>query len=80
MIPATGKKEDSEVSEGRALLGSPEVNLAGSIVTVDPLHNKTETMRTIVRQGGDYIVGTKDNTSNRLEAAENTLQGTPFLT
>ena len=79
MIPATGAKEDSEVSEGRDLLGSPEVNLAGAIVTLDPLHNKVETMRTIVRQGGDYLVGTKDNTSKRLEAAEKALQDTPFL-
>jgi len=80
MIPATGAKEDSEVSEGRTLLGSPEVNLAGAIVTLDPLHNKSGTMRTIVQQGGDYIVGTKDNTSNRLEAAQRALQDTPFLT
>jgi len=79
MIPATGAEEDSVVSEGQDLLGSPEVNLAGAIVTLDPLHNKVEKMRTIVRQGGDYLVGTKDNTSNRLGAAEKALQNTPFL-
>ena len=79
MIPATGAKEDSEVSEGRKLLKSEEVNLAGCIVTVDPLHNKTDTMRSVVQKGGDYIVGTKGNTSDRLEAAKSALEGTPFL-
>jgi len=79
MIPATGVKKDCEVSEGRALLGSPEVNLVGAIVTLDPLHNKMDTMHTIVEQGGDYIVGAKDNTSKRLEAARQALQGSPFL-
>ncbi len=79
MIPATGAKKDCEVSEGRALLGSPEVNLVGAVVTLDPLHNKMDTMHTIVRQGGDYIVGVKDNTSKRLEATQQALQGSPFL-
>jgi len=80
MIPATGAKKDSEVSEARELLESPEVNLEGALVTLDPLHNKTDTMRTIVQQGGDYLVGVKDNTSKRLEAAQKALEDTPFLT
>ena len=80
MIPATGKKEDSEVSEARALLADPEVNLAGALVTADPLHNKQETVRVIVEKGGDYIIGTKDNTSNRREATAKVLRDTPFLT
>jgi hypothetical protein len=79
MIPATGAKEDCEVSEGRALLADPVVNLAGACVTLDPLHNKTRTMQAITRKGGDYLVGTKDNTSKRLDSAKQALEGTPFL-
>jgi hypothetical protein len=32
MIPATGKKEDSEVSEARALLASPQVRLENALL------------------------------------------------
>ncbi len=80
MIPATGKKEDSEASEARALLASPEVRLENALVTADPLHNKEPTLRVIVEKGGDYLIATKGNTSNRLEAVEKALEGTPFLT
>jgi hypothetical protein len=80
MIPATGKKEDSEVSEARALLSDPQVRLENALVTADPLHNKQATLRVIVEKGGDYLVGTKDNTSNRFKAVEKALEGTPFLT
>lgn len=79
MATATGAKEDSEVSEGRALLSNPVVKLAGSTVTLDPLHNKADTAQTIIHKGGDYIIGTKGNTSKRLEAAKQALEGTPFL-
>jgi hypothetical protein len=80
MIPATGKKEDSEASEARALLASPEVNLENALLTADPLHNKQTTLRVIVEKGGDYLIGTKGNTSNRFKAVEKALEGTPFLT
>jgi hypothetical protein len=80
MMPATGKKEDSEASEARALLASPEVRLENALVTADPLHNKEPTLRVIVEKGGHYLIGTKGNTSNRLEAVEKALDGTPFLT
>ena len=33
----------------------------------------------IMEKGGDYLIGTKDNTPKRQEAAVNTLRGTPFL-
>lgn len=79
LIPATGKKEDCEVSEARTLLQDPSVNLINKTVTLDPLHNKRETLNTIVKKGGDYIVGTKENTSKRLEAAEKALQDAPLL-
>jgi hypothetical protein len=71
MRAATGKKEDSEVSEARKLLQSEEVILANKIVTIDPLHNKQETLRSIVQKIGDYLVGTKDKTSDRVNAARN---------
>jgi hypothetical protein len=80
MIPATGKKEDCEVSEARALLADPTVRLENALVTADPLHNKEPTLRVIVEKGGDYLIGTKPNTSKRLDAVEAALKGTPFLT
>jgi hypothetical protein len=80
MIPATGKKEDCEVSEGRALLADPAVRLENALVTADPLHNKEPTLRVIVEKGGDYLIGTKPNTSKRLDAVDAALRGTPFLT
>jgi len=80
MIPATGEKEDSEVSEARALLASPEVKLENALLTADPLHNKEATLRVIIEKGGDYLVGTKGNTAVRYEAVEKALEGTPFLT
>lgn len=79
MIPATGKKEDSEVSEARALLADPAIKLAGALVTADPLHNNQATVRVIAEKGGDYLIGTKDNTPRRHEAALTALRGTPFL-
>ena len=80
MIPATGKKEDSEVSEARALLADPQVRLENALVTADPLHNKELTLRTIIEKGGDYLIGTKGNTSNRFDAVEKALERIPFLT
>jgi hypothetical protein len=79
MTVARGKKEDCEVSEGRALLADPPVQLAGALVTADPLHNKADTARVIVEKGGDYLIGTKENTSKRLTAAQQALQTTPLL-
>jgi hypothetical protein len=79
MTVARGKKEDCEVSEGRALLADPHVQLADALVTADPLHNKADTARVIVEKGGDYLIGTKENTSKRLAAAEQALQTTPLL-
>lgn len=80
MIPATGKKEDCEVSEARALLADPHVKLENALITSDSLHNKEPTLRVIVEKGGDYLVGTKQNTSKRLTAVEVALEDTPLLT
>ena len=79
MIPASGKKEDGEVSEARTLLESPHVRLENALITLDPLHNKQDTLRVIVEKGGDYLVGTKANTSKRLEGVAKALKNTPFL-
>jgi Domain of unknown function (DUF4338) len=79
MTVARGKKEDCEVSEGRALLADPQVQLANALVTADPLHNKADTVRVIVEKGGDYLIGTKENTSKRLAAAAQALKATPLL-
>lgn len=79
LIPATGKKEDCEVSEARALLQDPSVNLVNKTVTLDPLHNKFETLDTIAKKGGDYIVNTKENTSKRLDSTQKALQDAPLL-
>jgi len=79
MTVARGKKEDCEVSEGRALLADPQVELVNALVTADPLHNKEATVRVILDKGGDYLIGTKANTSQRLAAAAQALKTTPFL-
>ena len=79
MIPATGKKEDSEGSEARALLADPAINPAGALITADPLHNKQATVRVIMEKGGDCLIGTKDTPPKRQEAAIDALRGTPFL-
>ncbi len=79
MIPATGKKEDCEVSEARALLADPQVRLENALVTADALHNKQATVRLIAEKGGDYLFGTKDNTPKPHETAVAALRYTPFL-
>ncbi len=80
MTVAHGKKEDCEVSEGRALLADSQVQLVNALVTADPLHNKTETLRIILDKGGDYLVGTMENTSKRLAGAKQALQDSPLFT
>ena len=80
MTVARGKKEDCEVTEGRALLADPQVELVNALVTADPLHNKEATVRVILDKGGDYLIGTKANTPQRLAAATQALRGAPFLT
>ena len=80
MIPASGKKEDCEVSEARTLLADPQVELINGVITADPLHNKEATVRVIQEKGGDYLIGTKENTSKRLKGAARALDGSPFLT
>jgi len=80
MIPASGKKEDCEVAEARALLADPHLELVNALITADPLHNKEATARVILEKGGDYLIGTKENTSKRLEGASRALENSPFLT
>jgi ATP-dependent helicase YprA (DUF1998 family) len=80
MTVARGKKEDCEVSEGRALLADPQVDLVNALVTADPLHNHQATAHVILKKGGDYLIGTKANTAQRLAGATQALKGTPLLT
>ena len=79
MAVARGKKEDCEVSEGRALLADPQVELVTALVAAAPLHNQQDTVRVILEKGGDYLIGTKENTSQRLAGATQALKATPFL-
>jgi hypothetical protein len=79
MTVARGKKEDCEVSQGRALLADPQVLLADALITADPLHNKKDTARVILEKGGDYLIGTKENTSKRLAGAAQALKSSPLL-
>jgi hypothetical protein len=79
MIPATGNKEDAEGKAARTLLADPQVSLVNALVTADPLHNSESTLRVILEKGGDYLVGTKENTPKRLKAAQHALEGSPFL-
>ena len=39
----------------------------------------TSTLDIITKKGGDYIVGTKENTSKRLSSAQKALQESPLL-
>lgn len=79
MIPARGQKDVCEAPQARKLLADPAVQLAGSLITLDPLHNKAPTLRVILEKGGDYLIGTKPNTRKRLQAARDALEGSPFL-
>ena len=76
---ARGQKEDSEISASRARLADPQVELVNALGTADPLHNKADTMRVLLDKGGDDLIGTKENTSQRLAGATQALQATPFL-
>jgi hypothetical protein len=54
MTVARSKKQDCEVSEGRALLAGPQVELVNALVTADPLHNPPATEHVILKKNGDY--------------------------
>jgi hypothetical protein len=79
VIPASGKKEHCEVSEARTLLSDQQVELVNALIRADPLHNKEATVRVILEKGGDYLIGTKANTSSYLEGSTEALKGSPFL-
>jgi hypothetical protein len=48
--------------------------LVHAILTADPFQNKEATVRVILEKGGDYL-GTKANTSKRLQGAPVALTG-----
>ncbi|WP_027289719.1 ISAs1 family transposase [Rhodovibrio salinarum] len=50
---------DSEITAARALLAC--LDLRGVLVTADAIHCQDETVRTVLEQGGDYLLALKDN-------------------
>lgn len=68
-------KKDCEVGVARALLIAPSVTLENALFTSDSLHNKDRTLRDIIDKGGDFLIGTKENTSRGLTAVEAALDG-----
>ena len=62
------------------MLADPQVDLAGAMITADPLHNKHDTVQVITCKGGDYLIGTKENTPKRHAEAQASLRDAPFLT
>ena len=57
----------NEMPVGQSLLKL--MNLKGCVVTADALHAQKVTCKTIVKQGGDYVLGLKGNHSSLLEEA-----------
>jgi hypothetical protein len=55
--------------------------LDGKMITADPLHCQRQHARTIVEEGGDYLLQIKGNQPNLLKQAQglDALKGTPFL-
>ena len=57
----------NEIPVGQNLLKL--MNLKGCVVTADALHAQKVTCKTILKQGGDYVLGLKGNHSSLLEEA-----------
>jgi hypothetical protein len=70
-----------ELPAAQKLLRSDAVNLAGCVVTADPLHCQIETAQIITQEkGGDYVLGVKDNQPTVRANTEKKLAGaTPLL-
>jgi hypothetical protein len=56
MIPAAGKKEDSEASEARALLASPEVRLETPFSPPTRSTTRKPPCASSSKRGGDYLI------------------------
>jgi len=72
--------ERCEQTAALALLESLEA-LDGKMITADPLHCQRKVARTIVENGGDYLLQIKGNQKRLLKHAQqlDALQETPFL-
>lgn len=57
----------NEIPVGQSLLKL--MNLKNCVVTADALHTQKVTCKTIIEQGGDYVLGLKGNHSGLLEEA-----------
>ena len=72
-------KKDGELTVSKKLLGKS--NLDNAVVTCDALYDAKPIARTIVEEGGDYLIQTKDPRRESVKTAQK-LEGTPtpFLT
>jgi hypothetical protein len=69
-----------ELPTAQKLLRSDAVNLAGCVVTADPLHCQTQTAQIITQEkGGDCVLGVKDNQPTVHQNAQRKLAGTTPL-
>jgi predicted transposase YbfD/YdcC len=60
--------ESNEITAIPELLNTLEI--AGCIVTLDAIHCQTETVKTIVEKGADYVLPVKENQPRLLEAIQ----------
>ena len=74
-----GEGDDCELKAAQRLIEAQD-DLTGMVITADPLHCQTQTVREIVARGGDYLVQVKDNQKNHPPAGrcQNRKEHPPF--
>ena len=70
-------KTDGELTVSKKLYQNSE--LQGAVVTADALHDKQVIARTIVDQGGDYLLQSKDARRSPMKTAERLDNTSPFF-
>lgn len=73
VAPVLAVDKEHEVPAARALLA--QIELSGSLISLDAGHANHDTARTIVAAGGEYLLQLKGNTSAVQAAAAHALQG-----
>ena len=73
VAPVLAIAKEHEVPAARALLA--QIDLTGSLVSVDAGHANHDTARTIVGAGGEYLIQLKGNAPAVQAAAAQALQG-----
>ena len=68
---------ESEISVVQRLL--EQLHLSGVVFTLDALHTQKKTLRLIVEQGNDYVVGVKGNQPKLMQAIQQTAQHQPAI-